>query len=191
MMTRSYFKLMDDMRIPERWHLGTVLADDGTEPLFDDGIRCEPRPLFAEVTRSGRALDFTVSAFNTPIARTSLANAIAAVADSDVQCLPVLVEKQANFCVLNAVRVVRCIDEDRSKFGKWTEEDGRPDKVGKYRGVPHLRIDTRMIPEGAHFFRLRDWEVALIVSEQVRTAMERAGCLGAKFEEVTGVSELS
>jgi hypothetical protein len=182
---------MDDMNISERWHLGVVLTDDGVEPLFDDGIRCEPRPLFAEVTRPGRPLDFTVSAFNTPIARASLANAISTAAGSDVQCLPAAIEKQVGFCVVNAIRVVRCIDEDRSRFGKWTEQDGRPDKVGKYRGVPHLRVDPRMIPEDAHFFRLKDWEVVLIVSEPVKDAMERAGCQGAKFQEVTGASELS
>jgi hypothetical protein len=207
MMKRRYFDLMDDMLIPGRWHLGEVLLPDGSEPRLSAGIRFNPRTdndasfagmdsqghplLSAEVSHPGRPLDYCITAFNRPIARTSLAHAIATVADSDIQCLPVRVGKQKGFCVLNAVRVVRCIDEDRSEFGKWSEQDQRPDKLGTYKGVTKLRLDPQLIPEDAHFFRLKDWEVALIVSEPVKNAMERAGCLGAKFEEVTGTSELS
>jgi hypothetical protein len=37
------------------------------------------------------------------------------------------------------------------------------------------------IPPDAHFFRVKDWEVGLIVSEVVKYAMERVGCVGAEF----------
>lgn len=207
MTKRRYFDLLDDMLVPGRWHLGEILLPDGLEPRLSAGIRFDPRAdistsftgmdsqghplLSAEVSRPGRPLDYCITAFNRPIARASLANSIATVAGSDIQCLPVRINKNEDFCVLNAVRVVRCIDENRSEFGKWSEQDQRPDKLGKYKGVTRLRLDPRLIPEDAHFFRLKDWEVALIVSEQVKVAMERAGCLGAKFEEVTGASELS
>ncbi|MFO0755164.1 MAG: hypothetical protein U0359_01630 [Byssovorax sp.] len=191
MTMRRFFGLIDGLYVPDRWHLGKVLAEDGAEPLFDDGAPCERSLLLAKVTHPGRALDFCVSAFNAPIARDSLAAAIVAVAGADLQSIPVLVGKESGFRVLNAVRVVRCIDEDRSEFGRWTEKDNRPDKLGKYRGVPKLRLDPRLIPEDAHFFRLKDWEVVLVVSEQVKATMERAGCVGAKFQEVTCPEELS
>lgn len=41
------------------------------------------------------------------------------------------------------------------------------------------------VPSDAHFFRVEGWVVALIVSEAVKEAMERVGCMGAKFMELT------
>lgn len=207
---KRFFDLMDDMRIPGRWHIGDVLLADGSEPRLSAGIKFERNDepilpsdsaicgdmrqrslLIAEVTHPGRSLDFCVTAFNRPLARDRLAKAIAEVAGDDVQCLPVRIGEQTGFSVLNAVRVVRCVDEGRSEFGRWTEQDRRPDKLGKYKGVTKLRLDPKLIPSDAHFFRVADWEVALIVSEPVKLAMERAGCLGAKFQEITGADELS
>lgn len=87
--------------------------------------------------------------------------------------------------VLNALRMVRCIDESRSEFDKFTEDDPvRPDLAGQYSSVPKLIIDPKLIPPDAHFFRIQDWEVALLVSEAVKDAMERVGCVGATFTDV-------
>jgi hypothetical protein len=36
--------------------------------------------------------------------------------------------------VLNAVRVVSCLDEGESEFIKWKAHDHRPDFLGQYRG---------------------------------------------------------
>jgi hypothetical protein len=191
MTVKRFFKLMDDMLVPDRWHIGEILAADGSEPQFDAGISCDLRPLHAKLTRAGRPLDFCVSAFNVPVAKESLAATIALIAGRDVQCIPTLVDTRTGFDALNTLRLIRCIDEDRSMFMKWTAQDHRADLAGQYRSVSKLRVDPRMIPEDAHFFRPKDWEVVLIVSEPVKVAMERTGCLGAKFQEVTGASELS
>jgi hypothetical protein len=208
---RRFFDLMDDVTVPRRWHIGEVLRSDGSEPLLRSGVVFESehgdqrlrspaaaardsrtRPLLtAELTHPGRPLDFCLTSFAVPVARQTLAEVVAGVVGADVQDIPIRVDNQLGFSVLNALRVVRCLDEDRSEFIKWTERDHRSDLAGKYRMVTQLRLDPRRIPEDAHFFRLKDWEVALIVSEQVKVAMERVGCLGAKFEEVTGASELS
>jgi len=183
----KYFKLFDDMVTPGRWELGDVLAQDGSEPDLDRGRRFEgPRPLVAEVFKEGRALDFCLSSFNMPIASVRLANAVSAVAGADVQCIPIMVPGQVGMMmVLNSLRVVRCIDESRSWFDKYTKDDPvRPDKAGKYRSVPKLIVDPKIIPPDAHFFRIKDWEVVLLVSEAVKDAMERVGCVGATFTDV-------
>jgi hypothetical protein len=77
-----------------------------------------------------------------------------------------------------------CLDEKRSEFTKWTKNDHRADLAGQYRMVTRLRILTEQVPRDAHFFRVEGWRIALIVSEGVKEAMERVGCLGAKFVEV-------
>ncbi|WP_437293712.1 imm11 family protein [Sorangium sp. So ce426] len=183
-MTR-YFQLRDDVTIRGRWHLSDVLLPTGAEPLFDAGepVR-DSGPLRGTVSHTGSVLDFTLTSFNVPIATSSLAHAVSNIASSDLQCLPVEIAGQAGMMVLNAVRVVRCIDETRSEFVKWTKHDHRADLAGQYRQVTKLVLATDAIPADAHFFRVEGWLVALIVSEAVKEAMERVGCLGAKFLEL-------
>lgn len=90
--------------------------------------------------------------------------------------------------VLNSLRVVLCLDERRSELLEWTKNDHRSDLAGQYRQVTNLVVDCERIPRDAHFFRIDGWRVALIVSADVKEAMERVGCLGAKFVDVVGVS---
>ncbi|WP_426730664.1 imm11 family protein [Myxococcus faecalis] len=51
--------------------------------------------------------------------------------------------------------------------------------------VSRMRIDPAKV-EGAKVFRTWSWTVALIVSEEIKEALERAGITGAKFTDVTG-----
>jgi hypothetical protein len=63
--------------------------------------------------------------------------------------------------VLNALRVIRCLDEERSEFIKWTEGDHRADLAGQYRQVTRLVLDARAIPPDVHLFRGEAWLIAL------------------------------
>lgn len=165
--------------------MSDVLLPTGLEPLLDAGVPLGgAERLAATVSHAGRVLDFSLTSFNVPIATSRLANAIANVAGSDVQCLPVSVAGQAGMTVLNALRVVRCLDETRSEFMKWTKEDHRADLAGQYRQVTKLVLAPGAVPSDAHFFRVEGWSVALLVSEAVKVAMERVGCVGAKFIEL-------
>ena len=182
-----YFILRDDVTIPNRWHLGEVSPGNDEEPLeLWVGKRMQNnKTLFTEITDPGRSLDFCLTSFATPVATTKLASAIEAIAGDDVQRLPVYIKGHEGFEVLNAVRVLECLDEDRSKFLKWTEKDHRADLAGEYRSIPLLRIRSAEVPNDAHFFRIKGSFIELIVSEDVKLAMEDAGCLGAKFQDVT------
>ena len=183
-MTR-HFQIRDDMTIRGRWHLSDVLLATGVEPLLDAGeLVHDSGPLRGTVSHAGRVLDFSLTSFNVPVATSALAHAIRSVAGSDVQCLPLEVASQPGMVVLNALRVVRCLDETRSEFTKWTERDHRADLAGQYRQVTKLVLAPDRVPAEAHFFRVEGWLVALIVSEAVKEAMDRVGCLGAKFTEL-------
>ena len=184
-MTRFY-DLSDQVdAVPDRWHLDWARLRDGTEPALSDGVRFESleRPVIP-VTHSGLVLDFSLTSFGVPVATKVLADAVAAVARSDVQCVPVEIPGYGELVALNSLRIVRCIDDKRSEFIKWTKRDHRADLAGTYRQVTNLVLDRKAIPPDAAFFRLKGWEVALIVSEPVKMAMERAGCFGAKFTEI-------
>jgi hypothetical protein len=83
------------------------------------------------------------------------------------------------------VRLIDCLDEDKTKFAKWAPGDHRADLVGHYRWAADLTVDPERIPPDAHFFRIARWAVALIVSGELKAAMEHAGCLGARFDDVS------
>jgi hypothetical protein len=180
-----YFQLRDDVTIRGRCHLSDVVLPTGSEPLLDAGkLVSESGPLNGTVSHPGRVLDFSLTSFNAPVATSSIADAVRGIAGSDVQCLPVDITGQPGMTVLNALRVVRCVDETRSEFIKWTREDHRADLAGQYRQVTKLVLAPDGVPFDAHFFRVEGWLVALIVSEAVKEAMERVGCMGVKFIEL-------
>ena len=182
----KYFDLVDDMSSIRRWHIGEVFMADGSEPDLLDGGRLEHLgPLRADVHYIGRVLDYCRTSFGVPIATIVLADTISSIVGPDVQCIPITISGQAGMMVLNALRFIPCIDEEHSEFEKFTIDDPvRPDLAGQYRTVPKIVLQRNAIPPDAHFFRIKDWEIALIVSETVKDAMERVGCNGAKFIEL-------
>jgi hypothetical protein len=183
---RRLFQLRDDVTTPGRWNLGEVRTAAGVEPLLDAGTPFSggTEELQAALTKNGRVLDFSLTSFATPIASSAIASAVEAIAGPDVQCIPVKVGGQSGMKALNALRVISCLDESRSEFIKWTMHDHRADLAGQYRQVTKLFLDPKAVPHDAHFFRIQGWLVALIVSEDMKNAMERVGCLGAKFVPV-------
>lgn len=183
-MTR-FFRLQDDVLIQKRWHLGSAVLADGTEPRLRIGRRFDsPEVPCIPVTHSGRVLDFSLTSFAVPVANKRLADAISAMAGKDVQCIPVNISGQENMVVLNVLRVVRCLDETRSEFIKWTTQDHRPDLAGQYRQITRIVLDAGHIPTDAQVFRIEGSLVELVVSESIKKTMEIAGCLGAKFIEL-------
>jgi hypothetical protein len=55
--------------------------------------------------------------------------------------------------------------------------------VGKYFSVRDLRIDRATVGR-AQVFRPEGWTVALIVSGEIKDALERMGATGVRFQEV-------
>ncbi|MGN8278606.1 imm11 family protein [Pseudomonas sp. SMN5] len=68
-------------------------------------------------------------------------------------------------------------------------EDERPDRAGEYRVYLSLVIDPARV-QGKHIFRVKKHLGALIVSEDVKLRLERAGLVGGIFEGVNGESEV-
>lgn len=182
-----YYELLEDVNIPGRWHLGEIInrVDGSTVQLLSGARMDKPVSLEAEITHPGKPLDYDSTAFGNPIARKPLAQALAAMAGNDLQLLPVSIAGYKDFEILNIVRVVRCLDEQKSEFIKWTEHDHRADKAGQYRMVTNLTVDPSQIPADAQIFRIAGWRITIIVSEKTKALMERSLCLGAKFQLVS------
>lgn len=189
-MPKRYFDLSDDMSIPGRWVLGTPTDDQGREVedpwMFYRGERLPNLgQLKLPLDVPGKALDFSLAAFEAPVVHARVASVLAELAPEEVQTLPVEIEGQSDqYFILVATKLIRCIDEMATEeFEKWTPEDGRPEKVGKYRDIGGMRIDGSQVGD-AKVFRAWGWPIVLIVREEIREALERIGATGTTFEEV-------
>jgi hypothetical protein len=187
-MSKRFFKLADDVNVPHRWHLAMPRDSQGLK--VDDGQFRRGAPiLFKErlsipVEIAGKPLDFTEAGILIPVAHVRVASLFAELAPDDVQLIPVEVEGQPDqYVILVATRLIRCIDEQASRIELWTHEDGVPHKVGQYSSVRDLRIDKSKVGT-AQVFRCEGWRGPLIVSEEIKDALDRMGATGTRFEEV-------
>lgn len=187
-MPQRFYRLIDDVSLPRRWHLATPLDGRGHKVDCWDFTRGTPVQwegrLRIPIDRMGRPLDYSEAGVMVPVVHVKAAAAFTELASADVQLIPADVEGQPDqYLVLVATRSIRCIDESASKVQFWKPEDGLPDMVGKYYAVDDLHIDTAAVG-GAKVFRPDGWEVALIVSQDIKEALEALSTIGAKFEEV-------
>ncbi|WP_398577278.1 imm11 family protein [Stigmatella hybrida] len=190
MMAKRYFDLSDDVHIAGRWYLGTPTDAAGQEHgswLFTRGGLAQVKgPLRVSLYRPGKALDFSLAdAGAIPIVHARVASLLREFAPEDVQLFPIEVEDQPDpFFLVNVTRLVKCIDDRASEEVEyWMPEDGRPEKTGKYRAVAGMRIDPSKVGD-AKVFRTWGWTIALIVSEEIKEALERIGATGTKFKQV-------
>jgi len=187
-MSLRFFQLADDLSVPKRWYLATPIDSHGRKVHDWDFIKGTPvhieGRLKIPIKIAGRSLEFCWALLSVPVVHIKVASMLADRAPGDVQLIPADIEGQPDqYLVLVATRLIRCIDEEASKVRFWTPEHGVPDKVGQYMGVDRLRIDKRKVGN-AKVFRPEGWEVALIVSEEIKNTIEAMGVTGARFDEV-------
>jgi hypothetical protein len=186
-MPKRFFELADDVNVPHRWHLAMPRNTQGVK--VDDYEFWSGAPVHIQgrlripVEIAGKALDYTEAGINIPVVHVRVASLFAELAPDDVQLLPVDVEGQPDqYNILVATRLIHCIDEQASRIELWTHEDGVPHKVGQYFSVRDMRIDKSKVGS-AQVFRCEGWSGSLIVSEEIKNALERMGATGPRFEE--------
>ncbi|NOK11241.1 imm11 family protein [Corallococcus exercitus] len=193
-----YFELFDDMELTDRWLPGEATNGQGQEIddiwQFADGCPVQANEhLRIPISHPGRVVDFsTTSVGAAPVVHRRIASVFTEMAPEEVQVIPVEVEGQPEpYFILVATRTIRCIDDQESaEVLYWKPEDGRPEKTGRYRSVMGMRIDPTKAGD-AKVFRPWGWTGVLIVSEDIKAALERSGATGMVFTEVTGPSEVS
>jgi hypothetical protein len=187
-MAQRFFDLSDDVYVPHRWHLATPLDGRGRKVHDWDFTRGTPVKVAGRlkipIKIEGKPLDFSEAGLRVPIVHVKVASMLAERASGDVQLIPADIKGQPEqYLVLVATRLIRCIDEQASRILLWTPEDGEPDRVGQYRDVRDMRIDKTQVGN-AKVFRPDGWEVALVVAEEIKDAMEAVGATGTRFQEV-------
>lgn len=185
----KYYDLMDDRESHSRWHLG--------RPLDVQGYSINPWQFFKgrylelgmaprfPLDVPGQPLDFCWAAFSIPVVHERFVQLFQRLNVPDVQFIPAQVEAHPGpYFILNTLRTVRCIDDARcAEVEYWQPEDQQPEKLGQYRFVADLRIDPGKVGD-ARIFRTWGWSIALIVTEEIKIAIEGAGLTGTWFVEV-------
>jgi hypothetical protein len=187
-MPKRFFQLSDAVELPHRWALGMPRDSQGLKVDDDQFMRGTPvhtkERLRIPIEIAGTPLDFTEAGIMIPVVHVRVASMFAELAPDDVQLIPVDVEGQPEqYLILVATCLIRCIDETASRIQLWTHEDGLPDMVGRYASVRDMRIDKAKVGS-AKVFRCEGWTGPLIVSEEIKAALDGMGATGTRFEEV-------
>ncbi|RYZ17958.1 MAG: hypothetical protein EOO70_00350 [Myxococcaceae bacterium] len=189
-MAARFFELTEDVQ-DGTWLLESPwndLRQEEEDPwMFTAGrpVQTEGR-LTVRLSENGRPLDFSrIPVGLTPIIHVKLATVLAERAADDVQLIPVSIPKHPDqYVLLVATRLIRCINEQASEeIRLWESKHGQPERVGEYRSVYGMRIDPSKVGN-AQVFRPWGWSIALIVSEDLKDALERTGATGMHFTEV-------
>lgn len=187
-MTKRFFALSDDVYIPHRWHLAMPTDGQGLnvdDEEFRSGLPVQTQGrLRIPVETDGKPLDFSEAGISIPVVHVRIASMLAELAPADVQLIPVDIEGHPDqYLILNVLHRLRCIDEQSSRIQLWTHEHGVPHKVGQYLSVRDMRIDKTKVGD-AKLLRPEGWASTLIISEEIKTALERMQATGTKFAEV-------
>ena len=184
-----YYDLTDDRTTRTRWHLGSPQDAQGQRISpwqFFKGQSLELRsvPRFP-LDVPGQPLDFCWAAFSIPVVHDRFFQLFQRLRVQNVQFIPAQVEGHAGpYFILNTLLTIRCIDDARcSDVQYWKPEDGQPEKVGRYRYIQDLHIDPSKVGD-AQIFRTWGWSLGLIISEDLKQAIEAEGISGTRFVEV-------
>jgi uncharacterized protein DUF1629 len=186
---KYYRVLPDDSGFPDRWFLCEPLTTAGIgidAREFTYGRRYNgPTPAVVPIRQAGRRVAFNLGAFDLPVVTSEIGSILARVCPNDIERFAVNVGTGfSGFEIVNAIHQAKCVDEIRSNVRKWGPEDHRPDLVGQYIEFNPLVIDPERTI-GRHFFRIWGSLVELIVSDEVKEAIEDLPDLGVKFESVS------
>lgn len=184
----NYFRIVDSFTLHDRWCLATPRSANGEEidpRLFTEGIKYGGDKIVeVPIAQGRRPIDFTFASFDMPVLKRDTAALIQTLAADGIQRVPVKnVGGYMGYEILNLLTLLKCINEKHSLISRWTESDGIPSKVGMYAGIARLALDRASI-EGHEIFRIKDWELPLIVSETVKSSLERVGTSGIAFQEL-------
>jgi hypothetical protein len=187
--TSSFYRVLADPNKKARWFLDEPCGQEGQvidAREFTQGSPYHgPKPVLVPVGQLGNIVNFNFAAFDMPVVSERVAHIIHTYAMGNVQSFPVMIDNaKGRFEIINVLTRIQCLDEQLSETLKWKPEDGRPDKVGQFRMVTNLRIDPECC-HSAHIFRVEGWEIALIVSCDLKAAIEDIDDLGVIFDPVS------
>jgi hypothetical protein len=185
----KYFRILDDLYQTNRWFLGEVNFDHPFEfwhyVAAGEIKKKIKEDLIISMREKGSPLDFTMADFELLIVNKKTADLFR---KEDVQLISVKIqqfESKEQYFILVIKKEFECVDESNSEFLKFAINDPiRPDRAGHYRRITKLIIDESKIEKDVEIFRLKKFDVAVIINENLKRKLESNNTKGIKFREV-------
>ena len=148
----------------------------------------------AYLTQAPGLPDFPFTNNDLPVFSPRLKALLEAMGVGDVQYLPLRIKCELDgreiegYHVANYLRLIDCLDRERSVYQVWTKEnllfwEKRPYMLGTFRDVQKAVLQGAKIAE-VPVFRLWGWQMMVVVRGDVKEAMECAGITGCRFERL-------
>lgn len=184
-----YYSIRFDETDKDQWFLDAPRDQTGTQldpRWFTAGEPVQaPAGLTVPVNEPGHPLDVSFASFDMIVTSRRVADVIEQIAPEDIQRIPVTVEStDGHFEILNVVATVDCIDGERTIGDVWPQAGPRPEKAGQWRMIVELRLDPGRVTSH-HIFRVRGWEIAVVVSARLRDELERIRATGLVYDKVS------
>lgn len=175
-----YYRAQFDADQP-KWHISAP-RDVVPVNIWKFKVHISPTPPSFTIFADGPRVDFNEACCAIIVASPTLADVLYENAPHDVQLVPAVIEgDEGPWYVVNVVTCRDCIDHERSTITYFPKNHER--YPGEPRAVYRLVLNLEKI--GDHdIFRPKGWEIALIVSEKVKLAMEEIGATGVEFEPI-------
>jgi hypothetical protein len=180
-----YFRLLDDIDFPNRWYLGDLSHDDNWIFTYGKTVSKDWKKLSLEVYQDGDEMDYTLTeGYLVPIVSEDFRSKLTGI--KGIEFFPVSIHKKEiknKYYVMVVTQTAEAVDESKSEFEKFEKDDAvRPDKAGDYRAFVKLVIDP-LKAKGKEIFRLKKFDIAIIVSEHLKKKITDDRLGGAIFEE--------
>jgi hypothetical protein len=180
---------------PDPWSLGDPQPSIDSDS-FRRGEQVEIYDsLWLPVKRAGRALDVTFGGGRNIVVTERIGALIDTLAPGDVQRIPAQVEgSDEPYELLHVLTRIDCVDSEHTR-AQAKNEEGRYesgtlaalahliDRDNLYRHVMshNMTLDPNGI-EGPRIFRVVDWDLFPVVTEELKAALEHEGATGVEFE---------
>ena len=178
-----YYDISIDQAKRNYWFLHNLHTQNGKkidEFIFQYGEYVTvAEDIFYNIEIQGVVPDLCFAGVNaSPVVCQGIADEIRKLVNDDVQILPVNVTGcQQKFFITNPLKIFDCIDMKNSQY---MEFDQPP--LPKHSFIK-LVIDESKV--SAHIFRPKNWEIAFIVSEEIKNILDKYNMDGIVFRKVT------
>lgn len=192
-MARLFRLVFDSATTEGEWQLGIMQAalpnGELTDQLYSAGMFTQGKyvnvttNLILPIFSPGESNEFHFGASLMPVVSPRIGSLIESLAPNDVQRIPVRVESCDDpYEILNVIALVDCIDETATVGQRYQPGDNIPpgSEVGGWRAVSKLVLEPAKT-EGVSIFRPYGWPPPIIVSEEMKGALEGAGLKGLRF----------
>lgn len=182
-----YYRMLDDLT-GERWFIGEFKFKEG-ESVWNfvasgikDSLSYIPK---AEITHKGKAVNITFGDFDIFVVDEKARNCFSS---EEVQFFSIQISHRdyslKKYFIMTIINELACLDESLSEFDVYDKNDEiRPDLAGQYKTVYKMIVDKSKT-NGLDIFRIKNYNVAVIVSENLKNKLEQHLITGVKFKEV-------